>query len=92
LLRNWNQLGNRYRMFHLIFPEPLTNYCPDSPVLYRPENSGWLLTEGKFVLNWLEGEMAPSCLEDIVLCQNEEDREVEDGSSNDDSADDSEDD
>jgi hypothetical protein len=51
-----------------------------------------VLTEGKFVLNWLEGEMASSCLEDIVLCQNEEDREVEDGSSNDDSADDSEDD
>lgn len=41
------------------------------------------MTEGKFVLNWFEGEMAPSCLEDIVLCQNEEDREVEDGSSND---------
>lgn len=50
------------------------------------------MTEGKLVMNWFEGEMAPSCLEDIVVSPNEEDEEEEDGSSDDDSADDSEED
>ena len=44
-------------------------------VLYCPENHGWLLNEGKFSLNWFEGEMSPASLEDIVVTEIEEDEE-----------------
>lgn len=59
-------------------------YCHNFLVLYRPENSGWILIDGKFSLNWFEGEMSPACLEDIVVSQIEEDEEVHHSSSDDD--------
>lgn len=49
------------------------------------------MTEVKFVLNWFVGEIAPACLENIVVFQNEDYEEVEDGLSDDDRVDDSED-
>ena len=60
-------------------------------VLYRPEDSGWILIDRKFSLNWFDGEMSPACLEDMVS-EIEEDEEVHQSSSDDDSYSDSDDD
>lgn len=86
--RNWNQVTD---IWFNLSRNPLLILVLISPAIYRPENSGWILTEEKFVLNWFEGEIAAACLEDIVAFQNEDDEEVEDGSSDDDRVDDSED-
>lgn len=70
----------------------LIYYCHNFLVLYRPENSGWILINGKFSLNWFVGEMSPACLEDIVVSEIEEDEEVHQSSSDDDIDSDSDDD
>ncbi|KAK4003797.1 hypothetical protein OUZ56_005549 [Daphnia magna] len=61
-------------------------------LLYRSENSDWILIDGQLSLNWFEGEMSPACLEDIVVSEIEEDEEVHQSSSDDDIDSDSDDD
>ena len=57
-----------------------------SPPAWSPETCGWLENEGRYSINWFEGDISPQSIEDVLLPDAEDD--TEDESEEDDSEDD----